>query len=198
MDALKYQSEQERTLGTEFQKVTEPFTTVRGAYNQILTAKDTNPAHAAAADTAMVYGYMQLVNPNAGVRPGATMNIEQMRSFPEQVQKMYDQVTKPGGEGLTEEQRKTILEHAPKLYRAAEQVYEQQLSTFRQQAAAYPNVRPHIVAPDIRANPASGQAATPSGQKVVSQAMLQQLSQRYGIPEAELRQRLQAAGKQVQ
>jgi hypothetical protein len=109
---------------------------------------------------------------------------------------------------LTDPQRQDVIAQSNRLYKGHEEAMLKQLASIREQYGAYgPRVRPEIVAPDIRANQPGQQTAAPSGPRVVTAPMLDEMTTRLTPPGAtpaqiqqireQLRQRLRAAGKQV-
>jgi hypothetical protein len=145
IESQRMQNEQEQAQSTAFREETKPFQIVRDAYNQVQTASKVNPKNPAASDTALLEGFESMLK--TGSR---TLKPEELTSWWQQLQKFWESFTK--SQALLPQQRKALLDQAAKIYLAAEQVYDQQLSTARERASGTPGVRPHIVAQDIRAN----------------------------------------------
>jgi hypothetical protein len=145
MEAQQRQIEQEQTLNAAFEKETEPYKNARTAYNQIQAARTSDPKNQLASDTALLNGFQALLQ-----HTGGHMKPEEINSWSDQLQKMAQRIST--NQVLDDPQREAIRSQSDKLYRGAEQTYEQQLKTHRERASGFTNVRPGMTAPDIRAN----------------------------------------------
>jgi hypothetical protein len=207
MEAVKQGAELEQAGRARFEEVQKPFQSVRDAMNQIRAS--TGPevgTNRNAADLALLKAFAHLSNPNS-VRLNSEMVPEQLGGLGERAKEIWQKVVVGKGV-LTDPQRQDVIAESNRLYKGHEEAMLKQLASIREQYGAYgPRVRPEIVAPDIRANQPGQQTAAPSGPRVVTAPMLEEMTSRVAPQGAtpaqreqireQLRQRLRAAGKQV-
>src|SRR5215471_6177579 len=205
--AVKFQSEQERALRAENERNFQPFQSVRTAYNQVQASSGAAAAkNRNAADLSLLYGFAHLSNPETA-RLNSPLTPEQIGTLGQRFKQAWDRVT--AGGVLDPEQRRQLIDQSTALYKAHEQTYERQLAVAREQSAGYPNVRPEIAAPDIRANvptqpPGEGRRGTGRLQGRPQQPLIPVPAAEYqkmlddakaqGINEAQLLERLRVRG----
>jgi hypothetical protein len=207
MEAVKQGADIEQAGRARWEEIQKPFQSISRAYNQILASSTPEAAkHQNTADLSLLKAFAHLNNPES-VRLNSEMTPEQLGGLGERAKEIWQKVVVGGGV-LSDEQRRAVIAQSAILYKTAEGHMQQQLAAMREQYGAYgPRVRPDVVAPNITANQPGQQTAAPSGPRVVTAPMLEEMTTRLTPPGAtpaqiqqireQLRQRLRAAGKQV-
>jgi hypothetical protein len=208
MEAVKQGADIEQAGRARWEEVQKPFQSIRRAYNQILASTTPESAkYQNTADIALLKGFAHLTNPES-VRLNSEMAPEQLGGLGERFKQMWSKVYTGKGV-LSDPQRQEVIAESKILYNAAEAHMHQEMANIREQYGAYgPRVRPDVVAPNITATQPGQQTAAPSGPRVVTGPMLDEMTSRLAPKDAtpaqlqqfreQLRQRLRLAGKQVQ
>ena len=117
MDSPKDQFEAENKLRDEWNAQTKTFTTVRDAYGKVLAAakeQKGGPDQTAAADIALIFAYMRMLDPNSVVREGEFATAQNAAGIPDRVRNMYNRAM--SGTLLNDKQRGEITGEARKVY----------------------------------------------------------------------------------
>jgi len=136
---------QEGDLRGEFLRRTGDFRDQERAYGRILSAV-TRPEDfedRGAADVALIFAYMKILDPGSTVREGEFATAEQTGGLPAYVVSQYNKIV--SGQRLTAGQRVDFLASARGLYRGAKRNYGQTSQEFRGLASAYEDVDPSRV-----------------------------------------------------
>lgn len=115
MDSPKDRFEGENKLRDEWNAQSKNFTTVRDAYSKVLAAGErvkTQPS--AAADIAMIFAYMRMLDPNSVVREGEFATAQNAAGIPDRVRNMYNRAM--DGNMLNNKQRAEIEGEARKVF----------------------------------------------------------------------------------
>lgn len=115
MDSPKDRFEGENKLRDEWNAQSKNFTTVRDAYSKVLAAGErvkTQPS--AAADIAMIFAYMRMLDPNSVVREGEFATAQNAVGIPDRVRNMYNRAM--DGNMLNNKQRAEIEGEARKVF----------------------------------------------------------------------------------
>jgi hypothetical protein len=207
-EAVKLQADIEQTGRARWEEIQKPFQSISRAYNQILASSTPEAAkHQNTADLSLLKAFAHLNNPES-VRLNSEMTPEQLGGLGERAKEIWQKVVVGGGV-LSDDQRRAVIAQSTILYKTAEGHMHDQMANIREMYGNYgPRVRPDVVAPDITANQPGQKTAAPSGPRVVTGPMLDEMTTRLAPKDAtpaqlqqfreQLRQRLRLAGKQVQ
>lgn len=107
----------ENSLRDEWNAQTKTFTTIRDAYGKVLTAakeQKAGPEPTAAADIALVFAYMRMLDPNSVVREGEFATAQNAAGIPDRIRNMYNRAK--SGNLLNSKQRAEIEGEARKVF----------------------------------------------------------------------------------
>lgn len=140
---------QEGKLRDSFIKQSKPFEDLRVNYQRINAAYDdavANPDNPGAADIAMVYSYMKMLDPTSVVREGEFATAQTAGGVPEQVIVAYNRLLK--GDRLAPEIRDAFLRQSTAQFEQQMQSYEQTRKVYEDLALQY-ELDPRKVVPDL-------------------------------------------------
>jgi hypothetical protein len=118
---IDYEREQnvfniEKGLRGEFKDKTKPFIEQRDAFGRIVNSAK-NPS--GAGDLSLIFNYMKVLDPGSTVREGEFAQVGKAGGLPGEIQGMFNRLE--GGERLTPEIRRDIVNRAGELYKGAEE-----------------------------------------------------------------------------
>jgi hypothetical protein len=124
-------------LRNEFDKhqVVKDFQDAHAGYERVAWAlrnRMETGAPSAAADIAMIFGYMKLLDPGSTVREGEAASVERARGVPEHIIGLYNRLRT--GERLTDDQRADFLNASLQQYQAQRNKVEGQARRYRKLA----------------------------------------------------------------
>lgn len=143
-------SDREAKLRKEYLDGSKNYLIVQDAYGNINRAAELaakNPASQGAADLALIFSYMKLLDPGSTVREGEFANAQNAAGVPQRIQAEYNRLITGGR--LGDDQRKEFVRVAKSLY-AQRQRAQNQLSSIYAELAKRDNVRPEMVVVDLK------------------------------------------------
>ncbi|WP_133767886.1 hypothetical protein [Enterovirga rhinocerotis] len=131
--------DQETKLRSEFGKNLGTFADVHDAFGRVIAStqgRSTNPDDKSpAADIALVFGYMKMLDPGSVVREGEYATAKNAGGIPERVQNTYNQLL--NGEFLTPKQRQDFVNQAQRVYGQARKKAEETAGVYRNLSKGY-------------------------------------------------------------
>lgn len=143
-------SDREKKLREEYLRASKDYLIVQDAYGNINRAAELaakNPESQGAADLALIFSYMKLLDPGSTVREGEFANAQNSAGVPQRVQAEYNRLITGGR--LGDAQRKEFVRVAKSLY-AQRQRAQNQLSSIYTNLSKLDNVRPEAVVVDLK------------------------------------------------
>lgn len=107
----------EEGLRKEYSGLSKDFVTVRDAYERMGTAYANPTPETGAADMALIFGFMKMLDPTSVVRETEYANAQNAAGVPDRVRNLYNQVL--SGARLTEKQRQDFFGQAQHIYKGA-------------------------------------------------------------------------------
>jgi len=101
----------ERSLRSEYTKLSKPFMEVRDAYGRVL---ESVKEPSAAGDMALIFNYMKMLDPGSTVREGEFATAAQAQGVPDRIRSAYNRVI--SGERLSPSARKDFFGRAEMLF----------------------------------------------------------------------------------
>lgn len=142
----------ESAMRNQYTALSKDFTVVRDAYTRVQSSTNT-----AAGDTALIFNYMKMLDPNSVVREGEFATVQNATGVPGRIQNIYNQLLTGGR--LNGDQRGEILDQANKLYTAGQKQQTYTADQFRT-IAKRSGLNPENVVVDL-----TGGMASPAGTK---------------------------------
>lgn len=159
----------ENTLRDEYNLQTKTFTTVRDAYGKVLAAakeQKNGPDQTAAADIALIFAYMRMLDPNSVVREGEFATAQNAAGIPDRIRNYYNRAL--SGNLLNDKQRNEIVGEARKVYGQQRKAQDEVDTRYRDMSKRYGLNADNVVAeakdpaaPDL---PQAARAALKEGQ----------------------------------
>jgi hypothetical protein len=143
-------SDREAKLRKEYLDGSKNYLIVQDAFGNINRAAELaakNPASQGAADLALIFSYMKLLDPGSTVREGEFANAQNAAGVPQRIQAEYNRLITGGR--LGDDQRKEFVRVAKSLY-VQRQRAQNQLSSIYSELAKRDNVRPEMVVVDLK------------------------------------------------
>lgn len=143
-------SDREAKLRKEYLDGSKNYLIVQDAYGNINRAAELaakSPESQGAADLALIFSYMKLLDPGSTVREGEFANAQNAAGVPQRIQAEYNRLMTGGR--LGDDQRKEFVRVAKSLY-VQRQRAQNQLSSIYTELAKRDNVRPEMVVVDLK------------------------------------------------
>jgi hypothetical protein len=138
MTSPKDQFEAENKLRDEYNAQTKTFSTVRDAYGKVLAAakeQKNGPDQTAAADIALIFAYMRMLDPNSVVREGEFATAQNAAGIPDRIRNMYNRAR--SGNLLNDKQRDEISAEARKVYAQQRSTQNELEKRYKEMAQRY-------------------------------------------------------------
>jgi hypothetical protein len=164
----------ENTLRDEYNTQSKTFTVVRDAYGKVLSGAERQKKEpTAAADIALIFAYMRMLDPNSVVREGEFATAQNAAGIPDRIRNMYNRAM--SGNMLNNKQRGEIEGEAKKVFDQSRAAQNEVDSRYEEMAKRYElnpsNVVTKMATPgELPKLPADQKAATAAYQKLPSGA----------------------------
>jgi hypothetical protein len=159
----------ENTLRDEYNLQTKTFTIVRDAYGKVLAAakeQKAGPDQTAAADIALIFAYMRMLDPNSVVREGEFATAQNAAGIPDRIRNYYNRAL--SGNLLNDKQRNEITGEARKVFgqqrKSQDEVDKRYLDMAKRYELNPDNVVTRMEDPDEPPIPPAARAALKEGQ----------------------------------